>query len=179
MARCPVCDNEQATGEACDVCGRPFPAGAVAAAPVEPVPGLEPTRFDDVGVGGEAIDGLEPTAAAPVEVEDGALPAGELEPTRLAPVEAAATEVVDGLEPTAVGGLPEEGPAPGRLVRACRYCRTPAPPTEAFCARCGMRLPAIPGRGAPGGRADAPVLCFSCGTPFAGAACPACGARKS
>jgi hypothetical protein len=177
MAQCPVCENVQVAGEACDVCGRPFPAAAAAGAPVETVPGLEPTRFDDVAAGGETLEGLEPTAAGPVDIGGAAFPSLDIEPTRIAPVGAAATEAVEGLEPTAVGGVADDGPAPGPLVRTCRYCRTAAPPTEAFCARCGMRLPGLPGRGAPGEGGTARVLCFSCGTSFAGAACPACGAR--
>lgn len=176
-----MCDNEQATGEACDVCGRPFPAGAAVAEPVEPVPGLEPTRFEDVPrAGGDALEGLEPTAARPVAVEALALEATEIEPTRIAPVGGVATEALPDLEPTAAGGVADVGPEPEPLVRTCRYCRTPAPPSDAFCARCGMRLPAPPRRTAPGGREEGNrVLCFSCGTPFAGAACPACGARQA
>lgn len=46
---CPLCQNEQAEGIECDVCGRPFPEHLVEDAghedmPVEPMPGLETTR---------------------------------------------------------------------------------------------------------------------------------------
>lgn len=60
---CPVCENVQAQGVECDVCGRPFPASQVREAghappEVEPVPGLEPTRVD-----------TPPTAPAPLAAD--------------------------------------------------------------------------------------------------------------
>ena len=48
MIVCPVCENQQAQGTACDVCGVPFPKGQVATLghrdpPVVPMEGLETT----------------------------------------------------------------------------------------------------------------------------------------
>ena len=152
MPVCALCENQQPSGDACDVCGRPFPAGERAAPPVELLAELEPTRLD----GGEAaapadpVDGLEGTRVDPVEVVAGAL---------------------EGLEPTVAEGIPDDLPTP-EPAAVCRYCRMPALGGEAFCAHCGMRLP-----GTAGG-AEAPlsvVLCRDCGTPVRGVACPACG----
>jgi hypothetical protein len=178
MPRCPLCENEQAAGEACEVCGRPLAPAAGTPAASDTVPGLEPTRFEAVAEAGAALEGLEPTALAPA----GEAAAGEavpgLEPTGAGPVPAAAPEAVEGFEPTAAGGVADDGPTPEPLVRTCRYCRTPAPPSEVLCGRCGMRLPGPPRREA-APASPAPVVCWSCGTPLAGGACPACGARRS
>lgn len=178
MPSCPVCENLQPSGEECDVCGHVFGRDPATAAPDDQVPGLEPTHFEAVAEGGARIDDLEPTAQPPVDPEP--LPAVELEATRLAPVEAPETEAVEGLEPTLSdeAGLDEGTPLP--TVQVCRYCRTPAPPTDAYCSRCGMHLPGLPGAARTGGRGagDATVLCFGCGTPMRGDTCPGCGAHR-
>jgi len=182
MLTCPVCDNQQPSGEECEVCGRPFARGLAVPAPPDPVPGLEPTRFEAVAAGDDRLDGLEPTALSPVEADAASLPAVELEPTRMAPVDAPATEAVAGLEPTLQDGPPLPAPGPTTTAtQVCRYCRTPAPPTDAWCSRCGMRLPGMAGRGARGAPVTdgATALCFDCGTPMRGAACPSCGSKRA
>jgi hypothetical protein len=155
MPVCALCENRQDAGEACDVCGRPFPVAERLPPPVEPFPDLEPTALEAAGSGPPAtVEGLEQTRIDPVAVVAGAL---------------------EGLEPTVAEGIPDDGPAldPGPV---CRYCRTPGLPGDAFCAHCGMRLP-----GMTGGEGPAPsvVLCRDCGTPVRGPACPACGVVPS
>jgi hypothetical protein len=177
MPTCPVCENAQPSGEECDVCGRPFPRGERVPAPVEAVPGLEPTRFEAAGGAGDPLEGLEPTRLEAGEVDVVAIPAAEMEPTRIPGVNAPATEIVEGLEPTRADG-PAGDPVAASAARSCRYCRTPAPPTDAFCSRCGMRLAEVAGAV----RRDeglGAVLCPGCGTPIRGEACPSCGARRS
>jgi hypothetical protein len=155
MPACALCENVQPSGDACDVCGHPFPAGQLAEPVVEPLPDLEPTLLPAVEaeVSGERVDGLEATALDPVQV---------------------VADAVEGLMPTAAEGLPDDGAAEEPVVAVCRYCRTPGFPGEAFCAHCGMRLPALGGSAAPPMEV---VLCTDCGTPVRGEACPACGVR--
>jgi RNA polymerase subunit RPABC4/transcription elongation factor Spt4 len=153
MPACALCENVQPSGDACDVCGHPFPAGERVEPVVEPLPDLEPTLQLPVEADGELVDGLEATAIGPVQV---------------------VADTVEGLMPTAAEGLPDDGPAGEPVVSICRYCRTPAFPGEAFCGHCGMRLPAVGGGVAPPMEV---VLCRDCGTPVRGETCPACGVR--
>ena len=99
-----------------------------------------------------------------------------MEATAIDPVQIVA-DAMEGLETTSVEGIPGDGPSTESVVAICRYCRTPALPGEAFCAHCGMRLPAIAG---PQATALEEVrLCRNCGTPVPGEACPACAVRPS
>ena len=150
MPVCALCENVQAAGEACDVCGHPFPAGVAVPAAVSPLDGLEPTSVEPVVVSAERIAEIEVTRADPVEV---------------------VVSAMEGLESTAAEGIPDDGATPEPSA-VCRYCRTPAQAGEAFCAHCGMRLP-----GSIGGLAAAlpVVLCRDCGTPVRGERCPSCG----
>ncbi len=173
MSICPVCENEQAAGDACDVCGRPFSSGGSGGASVEPLAGLEPTLFEAADAAGEPIPDMEPTGfasgpAAPVT-------ALEIDETRVAPVDVTVDAMAE-LEPTLAEPVPEDASA-GSAGPVCRYCRTPAAPTDTFCYRCGMRLSTA----SPGARGDgvAAPPCRSCGTPAPGEACPGCGARTA
>ncbi len=154
MPACALCENIQVSGEACEVCGHPFPAEERIPLPIEPLDGLEPTLLPPAQASGEAVPELEATSIGPVEV---------------------VVSTLEDLQPTGLEGVPDgeaDEPAP---VPACRYCRNPAPPGEAFCPLCGMRLPSVPG-----GAELPPVhvlLCRECSTPVKGASCPACGAR--
>ncbi|MFL5300091.1 MAG: hypothetical protein ACJ79R_07105 [Anaeromyxobacteraceae bacterium] len=151
MATCPLCENEQASGDACDVCGRPLAAGAGPPPPSQAIDGLEPTLFERVeGADPGPIEGLEPTAmeAAP---DDGAGSVDWLDRTAhdaaagpdLTPVE---------LEVTALAPHERAARDPAAPI-ACRYCRTPAEAEAAFCGRCGMKIevyrPSVPPRRAP------------------------------
>jgi rubrerythrin len=102
-------------------------------------------------------------------------PLEDMEATSIDPVKIVA-DAMEGLETTALEGVSGDGPSIESIVAICRYCRTPGLPGEAFCAHCGMRLPAIAGAQA----AEVDVrLCRDCGTPVRGGSCPACGARTS
>jgi hypothetical protein len=175
---CPVCEQAQAAGDECQVCGRPLvgAGGATAAldeAPVEPMEGLERTLAAPVEAAVEVVPDLEPT----LRVSAGAVPAEpmpELEATAAAPVQAPAEQVAD-LEPTAAapsGDARTELP----LFPVCRYCRTPAGPGQKICDRCGMQVVGLAPAG-PAGEGPRPRLC-SCGTPITRSTCPACGARN-
>ena len=152
MPSCNLCENVQPSGEACDVCGHPFPAAERTPPPVEPVEGLEATSLPAAGAVEGDLPELERTAIDPVQV---------------------VVATMDGLQPTEAEGIPDDGPAPAPAA-ACRYCRTPSFPGEAFCAHCGMRLPREPG--APEAPA-AVVLCRDCGSPVRGETCTSCGVR--
>jgi hypothetical protein len=155
MPACALCENVQAAGEACDLCGHPFPAGERTTVPVEPLEGLEATLLPPATGAEERMPDLETTT----------LDSGHV-----------VVVAMEGLMPTEAEGVPE-GPAVPEAALTCRYCQNPAPPGEAFCGHCGMRLPGSPGVGAP-----APFdvrLCSECSTPMRGSSCPGCGARGS
>ncbi len=178
MVVCPVCEHQQASGEDCEVCGKRLAGPGVEPLPVEPVPGFEPTVAAATGAAYEEIvPGLEPTRMAPVDAV--ALPATDIEPTRMAAVNPP-TEAVPGFEPTETEPIPGDAPSALPAVRVCRYCRTPAPPSDVICGRCGMKLAtyalaaaevAMPGE-------PVPVRCFSCATLNTGPErfCSGCGA---
>lgn len=178
MARCPLCEHEQALGDACDVCGRALGGagvGLAAAAAGPPPEGLERTGH----AGGpypaapvEALLDLERTGAAAAPAALRGPPEAWLEATGAPAVEIA----VEPLDVERTGGDGAREPASPGGLRRCRYCGELVPEGEAFCLRCAMHVE---------GRAAAPpedgplveMRCRSCGTPAAGARCPACGAR--
>jgi predicted amidophosphoribosyltransferase len=102
-------------------------------------------------------------------------PLEDMETTSVDPVKIVA-DAMEGLETTAVEGIPGDDPSMESIVVICRYCRTPGVPGEAFCAHCGMRMPAVAGPKATGLEVR---LCRDCGTPVRGESCPACGVRPS
>lgn len=159
------------------MCGRPLQVTGEEAAPVPALDGIEPTHHAAAEEPGSArLDGLEPTALEPGGLADVAgEPLAELEPTSAAPVEVDVAPAPD-LEPTALAPI-GDGPTRLAAVPTCRYCRTPALPGERRCGRCGMRLPLplVAVRDGEGGGPE-PRRC-SCGAPVSGATCPACGAR--
>lgn len=169
MIVCPVCEHAQAQGAECEVCGKKLLRGPAAIPFVPPVEGLEPTRHADVDAGAPYLPELEPTRHAAIDSAPGT--AMELEPGRAAPVDVA-DDPVPGLEH---GGeaIPGDAPTAVPAIVICRYCRTPAPPGERVCGRCGMRLPVFE---RPPEEEVAGRRC-SCGTVVTGVLCPTCGAR--
>jgi len=179
MAKCPVCDHEQAFGLECDVCGKDLGGlGALGPPPVavQPVEGLEvtiPERVGDVSV--ERLGELEATRAADVAVAVQPLP--DVEQNRAAPVGEVPVERVD----VTVDRVPDDGvrvAAPSGAI-TCRYCRN-VQATGTICERCGMRLPVaiIVPRAAGAAKPAEPVhtRCKSCGAPAtAGERCGDCG----
>jgi hypothetical protein len=156
MPACALCENVQAAGEACDLCGHPFPIGERTPVPVEPLEGLEATMLPPAPDAEERFPELEATTVDPVQV---------------------VVEAMEGFMPTEAEGIPDD-PLPGpEPASTCRYCQNPAPAGEPFCVHCGMRLPTIPGAGAPS--ALEVRLCSECSTPVKGSSCPGCGARVS
>jgi hypothetical protein len=156
MPACALCETVQAAGEACDLCGHPFPAAERTPIVVEPLEGLEATILPPAPGAEERLPDLESTTVAPVHVV-------------VVPME--------GLQPTEAEGIPEDLLPGPEEAPTCRYCLNPAPGGEAFCVHCGMRLPAPRGGGAP--PVPSVILCSDCSTPVRGASCPGCGARVS
>lgn len=192
MRICPLCENEQETGEACDICGSQIAwdepvagveslgdgllatsyahdeAGPGKAASLE---GLESTSFEFVEATGEPLAELEPTEWGEVAV-GGEMAFLDLEPTRAEPVEVNAAEIAD-LERT-------RAESTGVVRRAgspleCWYCRAPAEPGQGLCARCGMRLPSL--FPAPKDSSPKASIC-GCGESILLPLCPSCGARN-
>lgn len=168
MARCPLCEHEQALGDACDVCGRALRGAGV------------------VPVTAQLLEGLEPTghASAPAPAP-GLMP--ELAPTgvpavldvggpREAWVEATLQEAVSvAVVPLEVERTAGDGArSPREALASCRYCGELVPGGEAFCLRCAMHVEA---RTSVLEAAPDLVRCRACGLPSGGARCPACGER--
>jgi hypothetical protein len=107
-----------------------------------------------------------------------ALPAGagEVRESWIEPTCQMAVEVdVESLEVERFAPVADE-PAAAREASACRYCEAPAASGQAFCEHCGMHLERS-GASAPALPEAVSVRCRRCGTPAAGARCPACGDR--
>ena len=175
MIVCPVCEHAQAAATECEVCGRALGTASPAPLDVPRLEGVEATRFEPAPAVPGALAELEPTAHAPAASIDlpGAFDVTPLEPTRAAPVDVDAAPLAD-VEPTSQE-LPGDAPTALPAFAVCRYCRTPALPGERLCSRCGMRLPVV--AAAPRAAAPDAVRLCSCGVPVRGRSCPACGAR--
>lgn len=175
MVVCPVCENQQAVGEECQVCGARLTGPGVVPLPVEPLAGLEATRFDAVPAPpAAALPDLEPTHLSPAAAATAPTP--DLEPTRVAPVRVP-VEPLPELERTEGEPIPGDAPTARPAALLCRYCRTENPPSEIICGRCGMKLPVWEGPAAataPVGEA-VPARCPACGTFNAGEICSGCG----
>jgi hypothetical protein len=172
MIVCPVCEHAQPQGAECDVCGRRLAAPSAADHPPPRVEGLEPTAAAPVAAAVAILPDLEPTRHAPAGAGADRMP--ELEATQAPPVDVDVAPVPD-VERTAAE-LPGDAPAAPPALVVCRYCRTPAMPGERICARCGMRLPVLASAAAPDDAAGG-WRC-SCGTLARGSLCPGCGARR-
>lgn len=173
MVVCPVCENRQAVGEECQVCGARLTGPEVIPLPVEPLAGLEATRFDAAPAApASSLPDLEPTLLAPAAAA--AAPAPALEPTRVAPVQVP-VEALPGLEPTRGEPVPADAPTARPAALVCRYCRTENPPSETTCGRCGMRLPLWEASAAASLDPAVPARCPACGTLNAGEICTGCG----
>lgn len=176
MATCPLCEHDQPSGGECEVCGHRLRGPGTESAPVAPLPGLEPTLAGRVDVAGETLPDLEPTRLEPAGAaasED----RGWVEPTRAEPAVAPPGEPVPDLERHLAEPVPDEAGALDPLAPVvCRYCRSTAMPGDKFCARCGMRLARFdPVRMAGAERGE--LVCRDCGAMGAGPRCRRCGAR--
>lgn len=173
MIVCPVCENRQAQGAECEVCGKKILQGPAAIPFVPPIEGLEPTRHADVDAGSERVAEIERTRYDEIgEVAPETTPG--LEETRAAPVDVEVAPAPD-VERTAEG-IPGDAPTALPAFVVCRYCRTTAMPGERICARCGMRLPTL-GAGPAGDAPDETQRLCSCGAMVRGDRCSSCGAR--
>ncbi len=174
MIVCPVCEHPQPTGAECEVCGKRLAAGSAGAPAVPLMAGLEPTLHEAAPVPPPTvIRELEPTAHGPV-TEVRVDPTPGVEPTRAAPVDVDVAPA-PGIERTEAG-IPEDARTAVPALVVCRYCRTTAMPGERICTRCGMRLPVFD---APASAEAAPEgrRC-SCGAFVTRGLCPVCGARR-
>jgi hypothetical protein len=137
------------------------------------IEGLEPTAASPVDVSPEPIAELEPTRleAGAEPAPDGA--AGWIEQTRARPVEPPVEPLPD-VERHRAEPIPEGGPDPAGPV-VCRYCRSPAAPGDRICGRCGMKLPVFDARRMVAELAG--MVCRDCGARGEGPRCRRCGAR--
>ncbi len=194
---CPVCENQQAQGLECDVCGKDLstlgPAAGLAdlgglgdlaglgppPLGVDQVPGLEVTIPDRVGeVPLEADPDLEANLVKKV---------GEVPVERMPDLETAADRVgdvpVERMPDLADERAPDDGVRTPEVTGAvtCRYCRN-VQASGMICDKCGMKLPRAPG-GAAAAKpekekpAAGTVRCRYCGAPnpSEGERCLECG----
>ncbi|MFL5318303.1 MAG: hypothetical protein ACJ790_01505 [Myxococcaceae bacterium] len=141
MIVCPVCENQQPSGDECSVCGKQLTAAKGATvAPVAPLAELEVTQHTGPqNVVAQPIEGLEvtripsPAQVAPESVEG-------LEHTEV--VLRNLQVIVDRVADLELGREVDDGvrtAAPTGAV-TCRYCQN-VQAEGLICNRCGMRLP--------------------------------------
>jgi hypothetical protein len=180
MIICPVCENQQAAGDECTVCGKVFKRADVAAVATERVEGLEPTVPDQkLEVPVERVPELDMGRFEKVEAPPDATPGLEL--NQQAQVGAVPVERIGDLtdDRAADDGIRVALPI-GPV--ACRYCGNQQA-EGLVCDRCGMRLPvraSTPdgGTARPKGRSNEgeAARCLQCGNRgIAGARCKECG----
>ncbi len=176
MIVCPVCENQQQTGDTCDVCGKRLSFAPPTSEQYPTIPDLEQTqladpqqavatqvlpeleihRHGDVAVAPEIIPDLQRTLA------DGAADAAAAVPT----------ETVPDIERTRVADDSQRTPLSATVT--CRYCGHPQRRGGRFCERCSNALPVEAKPAVVGTVAGA--RCPSCGwIGEPSKACPACG----
>jgi hypothetical protein len=181
MIVCPVCENQQAAGFACDVCGKDLGAslgdGALLA-PLEP----EVPRMPELEQTGAELAAHVPVQPMPeLEVNIGAAGTPDIPTPRIPDLET---------QHAAVGEVPVERLAELALDRAefvgaraappaaqvqCRYCGN-VQGSGNICDKCGMRLPRSAAVAANARLATDLVRCKECGSPGQkGERCKECG----
>lgn len=137
MPACALCENVQASGEACEVCGHLFAPGPPTPIVSESLEDLERTGIDPVQVVVSAMEDLQPTEVEGVPDDGLPDPLAAVtcrycrNPTR--PGEAFCEHCGMRL-PTP----PEGVEAPPASVLLCRDCGTPV--KGASCPGCGARV---------------------------------------
>src|SRR4051812_20454680 len=120
---CPICENPQAQGTVCDVCGKELAAPPRVDVPVARLAELEGTRLEggNVAVAVAPIADLEATRSAAVAVGPvAALP--DLERTMMEKVGAVAPQVLADLDSSRYVDTDAKVAAPTGAV-TCRYCK--------------------------------------------------------
>ncbi len=179
MIICPVCENQQASGPECSVCGKDLrglsgPVRPGPSVPVVPMPDLEATFAAPLGeVPVQRVGELEASRFEKVEVTSQRI--AELDATALPTGPDLPLERIADLTIDRVPEDPNKTVLPA--VRNCRYCGTPLT-GGTVCNRCGMSAGLVlPPKPAAGKKAPAPwVRCRACGAPgFALEPCKECG----
>jgi hypothetical protein len=179
MIVCPICENTQAQGDTCDVCGKVLVVHPVQEAPILEVDGLEQTRLEAAADAPVApLAEIELTAQRPgPDLPGMAFP--DLERTQRPP--AGDDMPVLPLDEMDLGRAEDDGQrtaAPTGQV-SCRYCRH-VQAEGVICEACGMRLPrfaaaAVKGAG-PALDDDVWGVCPKCGSRAkVGRRCGECG----
>jgi hypothetical protein len=141
MQRCPHCATPAPTTPICRSCGLPVEAPPQ----IEPLPGVEPTRYAPQAAAVSRLDGLETTEEV---LGDTSIPEVEAKPapTKPAPAPcrrcgapAGAGRVCErcGMALAPVG---REAKAEEPVTVRCRACGVPNPAEREVCCACGMRL---------------------------------------
>ena len=182
---CPVCENQQAQGFECDVCGKDLSALGAAAGGLDDLGDLGALAgLGPPPVGGEQVPGLEVTV--PERVGDVPLEAdpdleanlvkqvGEVPIERLPDLETAADRVgdvpVERMPDLAEERVPDDGQRTPEVAGAvtCRYCRN-VQASGMICDKCGMRLPRSPtptaAKAEPEKASRETIRCRYCGAP--------------
>jgi hypothetical protein len=179
MPVCALCEHVQEVADTCEVCGRPVLGGGATRTFVTPlVEGFEATSLPPAAAAELApLPELEPTALEPaVLAGDVAAPQGTADWIEDTALPSAGAVAIEPLEVERVVPEPREPSLEAWRPVVCRYCRTQAGEGQAFCERCGMRLPVL---GRAGGEEEpvVAVRCRSCGAVGSGTTCLGCGAR--
>jgi methionyl-tRNA synthetase len=167
MIVCPICENAQAQGDTCEVCGRVLAVRPVQETPVLEMDGLEQTRLERAAEAAAApMPELELTAQrSGPDLPGMAFP--DLERTQRPPADEVPILPMDEIE---LGRAEDDGQrtaVPTGQV-TCRYCRH-VQADGAICEACGMRLPRV---AAPAEKAARPGL-----DDDVWGVCPKCGSR--
>lgn len=181
MIVCPVCENQQAAGYVCEVCGKDLGAslgdeGLIA--PLEPdVPRLPELEL----VGHEATPNVPVQPMPDLEANIGAAGTPNI-PTPMMPeldrpvgqVGEVPVQPMPELDADRAPFIGQKAAAPGQQVQ-CRYCGN-VQARGVICDKCGMRLPRGAVKAAAAAKAGALVRCKFCGSPgHEGERCKECG----
>jgi len=137
MPSCALCENVQPAGDACEVCGHPFPARERVDVRVDPLEDMEATLLPSTGDAGEvpAFEGLETTSVEGIP-DDGPSAEAIIAICRYCRTPGFPREVFCahcGMRLPAIAGA--QAAALGAVL--CRDCGTPL--RRESCPVCGVR----------------------------------------
>lgn len=182
MIVCPVCEHQQAQGNACDNCGKVLTVVKGAEeAPVTTLVELERTAIANpkLAVAAEAMPELELTKMK-VGPDLPAQQLPELDRHQIASAGPVAVEAMPDMDRGREQDDGERTQLSDQIV--CRYCRN-VQASGVLCDKCGMRLPkpAATAAAASKGKVDPDavvlVLCGCGAKAVAGRRCGSCGAK--